>query len=644
MRAQLRTYHPIPSLQTYSDQSDYKQLQDAPRLKSILKGACEDEPEPATLEELEESSKFPRTNPINLCFLISTFANKIQTKFFVPPYEFHDLIMNKSLTSESRGRAFLWLMWAFLETDLSSESLKQNPFGPGQNDGHCVPEFTTMTSEQVLKENIDSPEELAFGATMTKERKIYIDAAAQLPNSAPTAGGSGGGSGNSVKLKMKEISSHSKALEATGSPEPLTASRRSSVSSGESDLEDAGHDNDKSRSPSPARLRLILKAPNRSVGGSRTKQDTNAIKTQAAFREAKCQLEIQKLLRRKDKRNRNQRYRLGPLLREWNKIKNVDSLYDSDKDDFPRNPDESTIGTNSVGASKNRRKKVFTESETSTNGNLQSNGSLEQGPGSTSAVFAGSANRKMDLPGDYGEESTAMATAFRRSYRWLGRWADNKGQLSSTHDFVEPERLARRARQLSREAIEIRQIEASLQEEKEKASIIEKELEQIREKESAQKSQNEDTIIPSGGKTTSRAKASKASSKKRKQNGEDNISVTETEGVEDTDKKKVAPRRPRKRKDSSEAGSVEKKLKISDTAVASMLSPHADVPTHPIADSTSQAGENAPQKESPSSDVPSQTAVYEEMSPQQPRPQSQTRDSSLNGSPPSVMSLGNLLD
>jgi hypothetical protein len=43
MRAQLRTYHSIPSLQAHQDPNAYKQLQDAPRLKSILKGATEDQ-------------------------------------------------------------------------------------------------------------------------------------------------------------------------------------------------------------------------------------------------------------------------------------------------------------------------------------------------------------------------------------------------------------------------------------------------------------------------------------------------------------------------------------------------------------------------------------------------------------------------
>lgn len=64
MRAQLRTYHSIPSLQAHQDPNAYKQLQDAPRLKSILKGATEDTEQPSTLEDIR-SAAIPRTNPVS---------------------------------------------------------------------------------------------------------------------------------------------------------------------------------------------------------------------------------------------------------------------------------------------------------------------------------------------------------------------------------------------------------------------------------------------------------------------------------------------------------------------------------------------------------------------------------------------------
>src|SRR5436190_1066215 len=81
MRAQLRTYHAIPSLQARQDPHAYKQLQDAPRLKSILKGGAEDRQEPNSLEDLKWA-KVPRTNPVNLLFLICQSASKVAELHF----------------------------------------------------------------------------------------------------------------------------------------------------------------------------------------------------------------------------------------------------------------------------------------------------------------------------------------------------------------------------------------------------------------------------------------------------------------------------------------------------------------------------------------------------------------------------------
>src|SRR4051812_3438617 len=131
MRAQLRTYHAIPSLQARQDPNSYKQLQDAPRLKSILKGASEDRPEPTTLEKLKSTEYPPGTNPVNLIFVLAQVAPKITNLHFPPGTDFFDLVMRTDLSSESRARAFLWLMWFYLESDFTEEGAEENPFGPG---------------------------------------------------------------------------------------------------------------------------------------------------------------------------------------------------------------------------------------------------------------------------------------------------------------------------------------------------------------------------------------------------------------------------------------------------------------------------------------------------------------------------------
>lgn len=192
MRAQLRTYHPIPALQAHQDPNAYKQLQDAPRLKSILKGATEDEPQPSTIEELVAAS-VPRTNPVNLIFVMSQYAPKISEVHFQPPRDFFDLMMRPTLSSASRAKAFLWLLWWYLESDFSETDAQRNPFGPGHygdegegGDGLPlkVPTLESLTEEQAAAENVDTEEEQRYGEAKGEERKAIL---ASEPSPAMTA-------------------------------------------------------------------------------------------------------------------------------------------------------------------------------------------------------------------------------------------------------------------------------------------------------------------------------------------------------------------------------------------------------------------------------------------------------------------------
>ncbi|OKL64640.1 Ino eighty subunit 1 [Talaromyces atroroseus] len=186
MRAQLRTYHSIPSLQANQDPNAYKQLQDAPRLKSILKGASEDNNQPPTMEKLRESPK-PRTNPVHLIFLLSQYAPMISEVHFPAPYDFFDLVMRSTLSSRSRARAFLWLMWWYLESDFTREDALNNPFGSGlEGEGtgglpQRVPALESLTEEQADEENRDTPEELKYGDEKQRERKRILEEDEPLP-------------------------------------------------------------------------------------------------------------------------------------------------------------------------------------------------------------------------------------------------------------------------------------------------------------------------------------------------------------------------------------------------------------------------------------------------------------------------------
>ena len=178
MRAQLRTYHSIPSLQARQDPNSYKQLQDAPRLKSILKGATEESEQPNTLDDLR-TARAPRTNPVNLIFILAQYAPKVSELHFTPPRDFFDLVVRSALSSRSRANAFLWLMWWYLESDFSKNDALNNPFGPGEvmADEDAVdamsamlPPFEYLTEEQAALENVDTEEEREFGELKRRER------------------------------------------------------------------------------------------------------------------------------------------------------------------------------------------------------------------------------------------------------------------------------------------------------------------------------------------------------------------------------------------------------------------------------------------------------------------------------------------
>ncbi|KAK4696655.1 Ino eighty subunit 1, partial [Lecanoromycetidae sp. Uapishka_2] len=175
MRAQLRTYHAIPSLQANQDPNAYKQLQDAPRLKSILKGASEDQDQPSTIDKIK-ALPVPRTNPVNLIFVLSQYAPKISEIHFPQPRDFFDLVMRATLSSKSRANNFLWLIWFYLESDFSPEMALENPFGPGQRgsepDGlpFKVPPFEHLTEAQADAENVDTEEEKEYGEMKRQER------------------------------------------------------------------------------------------------------------------------------------------------------------------------------------------------------------------------------------------------------------------------------------------------------------------------------------------------------------------------------------------------------------------------------------------------------------------------------------------
>ena len=253
---------------------------------------------------------------------------------------------------------------------------------------------------------------------MTKERSKYIEqtnvahlnavaeALAGTGSSSSSNGASGGGASGSVHAgNGNMVAKGKKPTEATPGSGRLLRVRdhplNYSTEGNEFDFEEDANSSGKGKgkrsvkksskgpklmSPTPGerggKVKLIVKASKRAKMGI------------SEIRQLRCQREISRMLIGKDRRRRRVRYSEGPIKREWERIKELDPLYDSDEDLL-----------NADDAQKAKRR-------------------LADGTYAT-----GSENE----PGDYGEEVAAIARACRRALRWIERWnsQDDKTEESA---------------------------------------------------------------------------------------------------------------------------------------------------------------------------------------------------------------------
>ncbi len=238
---QTRTYNPIPTFQAGASDKG-KMLQDAPRLKGILKGACEGQKSPGTWEILMAAQSAatirPLSNPINLIFLFASNALRLSCNHFGPPNaDFNYIFSNPTLSSASRARAFLWLCYFYLETNGSLEEAEANPFGSPEGDLR-VPPLEAISEADAETENVDTPEEIAYGLTMGEERRRYL---AQVELNKVDASGTGERKSRMVKITGTPIlprlsSSH---LDVDGTPVPTRSRATSPII--ESELHEVPH-------------------------------------------------------------------------------------------------------------------------------------------------------------------------------------------------------------------------------------------------------------------------------------------------------------------------------------------------------------------------------------------------------------------
>ncbi|KAI5951528.1 hypothetical protein KGF54_004602 [Candida jiufengensis] len=170
MKSTLRTYHSIPSLQTGPEGGTVKQLQDTPRLKSIIKAVSDGDNKQSLLSDLVDKPSIvkPNTNIVQLLFLLSN-AN-INIPYLDQASEsLLDFFVNTTISPNSRAQRLLWLIYTYLETNFSEEEMSQNPFG-----GQTIPEAVKITEEQELNYDIDPQYEIDYATEMHQARMQYL--------------------------------------------------------------------------------------------------------------------------------------------------------------------------------------------------------------------------------------------------------------------------------------------------------------------------------------------------------------------------------------------------------------------------------------------------------------------------------------
>lgn len=167
MKTILRSYHPLPSLQR--NENTRRHLQDAPRMKSLLKSVLLDgekpgiagsgtangtlaakaakaavatdgpgEETPSDLTDLvkrkAKNMGKPVTSVITLIFLLATQSSDLGMLHFDPPHDFCTIFFphpDLAIPSKERARTFLWLVWHYLEGGATlppGNQTEKNPF------------------------------------------------------------------------------------------------------------------------------------------------------------------------------------------------------------------------------------------------------------------------------------------------------------------------------------------------------------------------------------------------------------------------------------------------------------------------------------------------------------------------------------
>ncbi|CEH15732.1 hypothetical protein CBOM_04953 [Ceraceosorus bombacis] len=128
MKTVLRSYHPLASLQKC--ENTRRNMQDAPRMKSLLKASLieTEKPGPAGTNNATAANAV-----INMVFLLLNHAPDITAMHFVAPHDLYTLFFphgDYPVPARERARVFLWLLWHYLERHeyVPPDQQPPNPF------------------------------------------------------------------------------------------------------------------------------------------------------------------------------------------------------------------------------------------------------------------------------------------------------------------------------------------------------------------------------------------------------------------------------------------------------------------------------------------------------------------------------------
>ena len=90
---------------------------------------------------------------------------------FEPPLTFYDLFLPKRLSSVDRARAFLWLIYHYLEGPD-----RENPFHDdySRKNPRKIPLIRRVAETEIAHHNVDTPEEIEWGRKMSNQRHSFL--------------------------------------------------------------------------------------------------------------------------------------------------------------------------------------------------------------------------------------------------------------------------------------------------------------------------------------------------------------------------------------------------------------------------------------------------------------------------------------